>query len=602
MKYNNLKRIYKNKAFCALTVSSLFVPLLFSQSFVWAQDTDSTATVDTAAVETSSNEATTETTSTTLTTEATEQTAQQSLPAETQTSETEETAVSSVFSEATESSAAPRAFASDSVTILDPALKNAILAQLNLPADSKLTKADMEQLTILQLTDTAITSLSGLEYATNLATFSINGNLIIDDFSPLEQLTSLDYVTLQTPSLNSANFPDLSKSTQIVNLHLASTDIDNTVFEKIVKLKELDRLYLDSNMKITTIEPLNVLPKLTSLSVQFCGVTDFTCISTFPVLNYLSATGQNTGRQDPATKVGRLSLDYDAQNQTLFLPFSMMPNRLTNFDGYVLPFTTSNSASQTYLDFNDVRLPVNRLAITDDGITVLDVTEEEYYSINTIEYNARYNAPAGSYATPANYNFYAISSGTYLHKFIVTGQPVTIKYLDTAGNPLIPKENLTGMVGESFDVPAKTIPGYKLKETIGATSGTFTNTDQEVTFVYVEDTQPSSSTSDSSGSSNPDSSTSSSSNSSNSSSSTSSSSSAAALTPTTSSSDSGSANESLTNSNNHAGDPAGKTAESLSTKKLPTTGETSQNILVALGLTLIGLLSVSAVFRKKYVK
>jgi LPXTG-motif cell wall-anchored protein len=618
LKNTKLKPMYKNKTFCTLTISTLFVPLLFSQSFVWAEDTNNAATVNTSTVEvaTSSSEATTAT----LSIESTEATTEQTVSANTQTSETASTAISSAFSESSETIETPKAFASDSLTIPDPALKQAILTKLNLPAGSELTKADMEQLTNLTLNDTAITSLSGLEYATNLTTFSINGNLSIDDFSPLESLTHLDYVTLQTPSLNSANFPDLSKSTNIVNLHLGSTNIDNTAFDKIVKLKELDRLYLDSNMKITTIEPLSVLPKLTSLSIQFCGVTDFTCIPKFPALTDLSAFGRNTGRQDPATKVNRSSLDYDAQTRKLFLPFSMMPNRVTNFDGYVLPFTTSNSASNTYLDFNDVQIPGDRLEITDAGITVLDVTEDDYYAINTIEYNARINAPNGSYASPPNFAFYSISSGTYLHKFIVTGQPVTIYYQDTAGNELLPSEKETGMVGEAFNISPKIIPEYTLKETLGATSGTFTNTDQEVTFIYEKDTQPSSSTSDSSNSSSSSSSSSSTSNSSSSTSSSSSSStssssssstssnstsgtssSATAVIPTPVSSDSDSTNSTTADQSTHSNTSVNKTA-ALSRKKLPATGEAGQNSVLLFGLALLSLFSITVIFRKKHVK
>jgi LPXTG-motif cell wall-anchored protein len=603
LKNIKLKQLYKNKTFCTLTISTLFVPLLFSRSFVWAEDTNNAATINTSTVEetTSSSEATTAT----LTTESTGATTEQTVSANTQTSETASTAVSSASSEFTENAVTPKAFASDSVTIPDPALKQAILTKLNLPAGSDLTKTDMKKLTILELTDTAITSLSGLEYATNLGTFSINANLIINDFSPLESLTSLDYVTLQTSSLNSANFPDLSKSTKIVNLHLGATNIDNTVFDKIVKLKELDRLYLDSNMKITTIEPLSVLPKLTSLSIQFCGVTDFTCISKFPVLNNLAAHGQNTGRQDPATKVNRASLNYDAQTQKLFLPFSMMPNRVTNFDGYMLPFTKSNSASNTYLDFDDVQIPGNRLEITDAGITISDVTKDEYYAINTIEYNARIDAPAGSYASPPNFTFYSISSGTYLHKFIVTGQPVTIHYQDTAGNELLPSEEETGMVGDPFTISPKTIPGYTLKDTLGATSGTFTNTDQEVTFIYEKDTQPSSSTSSSStsssSSSTSSSSTSGTSSSTSSSSTSGTSSSATAVIPTPVSSDSDSTNSTTADQSIHSSTSVNKAA-ALSRKKLPATGETGQNNVLLFGLALLSLFSITVIFRKKHVK
>lgn len=91
-------------------------------------------------------------------------------------------------------------------------------------------------------------------------------------------------------------------------------------------------------MNITNIEPLKVLPNLKSLSVQFCGITDFTVIKDFPIMSDLAAFGQNTGRNDPPTTVTRSSLKYNEDEQSVYIPFSMMPNRMTNFDGYIPPF------------------------------------------------------------------------------------------------------------------------------------------------------------------------------------------------------------------------------------------------------------------------
>lgn len=442
---------------------------------------------------------------TTAQTTATEQTQEETLnsSASTESSSTEEmpetatevgTDTSSTAQEiavTTIPAAEPLAADADVVTIPDAALKQEILTTLNLPVGSDLTKTDMERLTSLDLNSSnsaQISSLSGLEYATNLATIYMNIDNKVTDFSPLEQLTSLTYVTLQTASLNSANFPDLTKSTGITNLNLGGTDIDNNVFPKITQLTQLKRIYLDSNMKITTIEPLKYLPNLTSLSVQFCGITDFTVIPEFPVLNNLAAFGQNTGRYDEPTTIGRSSLGYNVAQQTVFLPFSMMPNRMTNFDGYVPPFSTSNSASNTYLDFNGQQLPSNRLQITDQGITVSGVTEDEFKNITSFEYNARLNNPAGTYEQTDGFTFYAISSGTYLHQFNVLddGQPVTVQYKDTKGNELLPEETLTGFVGKTFAISTPEIAGYTLKETIGNPSGSFTNQEQTVTFIYEE--------------------------------------------------------------------------------------------------------------------
>nr|WP_223804565.1 hypothetical protein [Lactococcus protaetiae] len=280
------------------------------------------------------------------------------------------------------------------ISIPDSFLKQAIVSTLGLAAGSDVTQSDMARLTALTLNSAQISSFEGLEYAVNLSYIYMNVDNNITDFSPLAQLSSLTMVYLQTSSLTSSNFPDLSKSTGLTNLSLAGTSIDDNVLPKLAKLTSLTSLNLDSNMNITTFAPLKTLPNLKSLNVQFCGITDFTVINQFPVLNNLAAFGQNTGRNDLPTTIGRSSLDYNSDNQTLFLPFSMMPNRMINFDGYIPPFTTSNTASNTYLDFNGVQLSADRLQIDEQGITVLGVTEDEFKNITSFEYNARINNPA----------------------------------------------------------------------------------------------------------------------------------------------------------------------------------------------------------------
>lgn len=154
-----------------------------------------------------------------------------------------------------------------------------------------------------------------------------------------------------------------------------------------------------------------------------------------PALTQLAAFGQNNGRNDP-TDINAKELNYDTEKQTIYVPFfHYMPNRMTNYDGYVPPFTTSNSASQTYFDFNGVQLDSSRLTITDDGLTVSGVSGR-IRSAKTFKYNARLNNPAGTYNQPERFSFYAISAGTYLHQFNVqhtTASPgVTIKYVDDA--------------------------------------------------------------------------------------------------------------------------------------------------------------------------
>ncbi|STP32858.1 LPXTG-domain-containing protein cell wall anchor domain protein [Enterococcus casseliflavus] len=373
----------------------------------------------------------------------------------------------------------------------DPTLQSVVAKSLGIDV-SEITKEQMNKLQTLYIyaTDSAITDLTGLEYAINLSSFYMSGQNQITDFSVLLTLNNLVYVYLMGANVTDDNVPNFGDN--ITRLNLSSANVTDAVLSKIVNMKGLESLSFESNMNITTIAPLVALPNLTELRIQFCAVTDFTVINEFPKLSSLAAFGQNTGRNDAITSLSAKQLNYDSDNQSFFVPFSIMPNRLTNFDGYQPPFTTSNSTSQTYFDLNGVQLSSSRLSITEDGITVSEVTQNEFDSIETIKYNAFYNNPAGSYAQPDGYSFYAISSGTYLHQFSISHQEaaadVTVSYIDNEGNELKPSQKISGNIGESFDA---TTPKYKLeidwytlKEVRGNPVGTFSDAAQEVVYVY----------------------------------------------------------------------------------------------------------------------
>ncbi|MBC2170492.1 MucBP domain-containing protein [Listeria booriae] len=70
-----------------------------------------------------------------------------------------------------------------------------------------------------------------------------------------------------------------------------------------------------------------------------------------------------------------------------------------------------------------------------------------------------------------------------------TVQPVTVRYVDDQGEVLAPEECLTGILGEAYEVQAKTIDGYQLTEEPVNRIGTFGTEAQTVTFVYTKETK-----------------------------------------------------------------------------------------------------------------
>lgn len=374
----------------------------------------------------------------------------------------------------------------------DPTLQSIVAKALGIEV-SEITKEKISKMQTIYIysTDSALADLSGLEYATSLSSFYMNGTNQISDFSVLTKIDSLVYAYLMGANVTDDSVPDFGDN--FTRLNLSSANVTDAVYPKILEMKNLESLTFESNMNITTIAPLATLPNLKELRIQFCAVSDFTVINNFPVLENLAAYGQNTGRSDGVTTISAKELNYDAATQSFFVPFSIMPNRLTNFDGYVPPFSTSNSQSQTYFDLNGVQLPSSQLSITDQDVTVSDITPEEFEGIHTMKYNSRLNNPAGTYAQPDGFSFYAISSGTYLHQFAINHQEaaadVTVEYVDTDGNEIHAPQVITGNVGDDYDATTDvyklTINGYTLDTKQLPKNGTGVMSDQAQTVTYV---------------------------------------------------------------------------------------------------------------------
>ena len=71
-------------------------------------------------------------------------------------------------------------------------------------------------------------------------------------------------------------------------------------------------------------------------------------------------------------------------------------------------------------------------------------------------------------------------------KKTVSAQDVTVRYSDEDGNPIADTVTLSGKVGESYTSEQKSIEGFTFKEVKGATTGTFTEQEQEVTYIYTK--------------------------------------------------------------------------------------------------------------------
>ncbi|WP_221772784.1 LapB repeat-containing protein [Listeria farberi] len=307
--------------------------------------------------------------------------------------------------------------AQDIVNIPDPVLKSYLNGLLGQPSTSDITEAQMDTIINVTINNSSLKDLTGLDYAHNLIFLNLT-NTGVTDYSLVTKITSLTNLNISGDNLTTNSLPNLNGLENLNNLTLTSGKLDNSALTKFNKIPNLTFLNLDSNPAITNVMPLKLLPDLTTLFIQFCGVNDFRGIDSFPKLTNLSAYGQNVGNAVLInSKIKSSSLNYNETNQTIFVPFTLMTERSINFDGYLFPFTTNTGSSNTYFTLNGVQISGDRLSITDTGITVNGITKDYFDSITKMEYNARYDNPAGSYPTPPNFNRYSVSAGTYDHFF-----------------------------------------------------------------------------------------------------------------------------------------------------------------------------------------
>ncbi|WP_428206105.1 MucBP domain-containing protein, partial [Enterococcus faecalis] len=82
----------------------------------------------------------------------------------------------------------------------------------------------------------------------------------------------------------------------------------------------------------------------------------------------------------------------------------------------------------------------------------------------------------------------------YVYKKIVTPpvkqSTITVRYMDEEGNQLIDPITKTDIVGKEYSTEQKTFDGYQFEKITGNASGVFTESDQEIVYVYKKVVTP----------------------------------------------------------------------------------------------------------------
>lgn len=174
------------------------------------------------------------------------------------------------------------------VYIPDVNLRAAVESALGKPAGALITVADMARLERLEADEAGISSLTGLETATDLERIEFRHNAI-SDLSPLARLTRLNNIKLRGNRIT-----DVSPLADLVNvdwLGLEENEItDLSPLRGLIKLKGIGI----SGNSVSNVSPLANLTSLEGIAAWNTRISDFSPLANSPSLRWLEFSGNRS--------------------------------------------------------------------------------------------------------------------------------------------------------------------------------------------------------------------------------------------------------------------------------------------------------------------
>jgi internalin A len=169
--------------------------------------------------------------------------------------------------------------------------------------------ANLTQLTSLHIDHNGLSSLSPLEGLTSLTQLWASNNQI-SDLAPLSSLTSLSFLDLGDNGIS--DISPLSSLTDLDNLSLYDNEI--TDISPLSSLAHLDRLRLDLN-QVKDISAVSALVSLDNLSIDYNQVEDIAPLSALVNLTELSLTQNSISDISALSPLVNLVVLYLGDNQ-----------------------------------------------------------------------------------------------------------------------------------------------------------------------------------------------------------------------------------------------------------------------------------------------
>ena len=170
----------------------------------------------------------------------------------------------------------------------DANLEAAVKGALGKPLSEEMSTAELATLTMLELENSGVANLSGLEYCTNLTELILWGHQA-SDLSPLSPLTSLTRLYLIGGSADKrGQIRDISPLSSLTNLRVLDIGYNQiSDISPLSSLTNLTNLLLWEN-QISDLSPLSSLTNLIVLDLMLNDITDIHSLSSLANLEVLT--------------------------------------------------------------------------------------------------------------------------------------------------------------------------------------------------------------------------------------------------------------------------------------------------------------------------
>ena len=247
------------------------------------------------------------------------------------------------------------------ITIADEHLANAIREELELNEGDPITKGDLDTLYFLELYSLPITTLNGLEHATNLDSLHISDCNELTDISAINNHANLQTLQIIINDTTSINYSTLNNLPSLKRLTLNDENITNIDFIKnFTGLTQLD-LYHTS---ITKIKALENLTDLVDLNISYTMCDSLDGIENLSKLEVLNCNSCNVSDLEPLKNLTSLEAIHFSNNN--IVDISPLKN-LTNLDSINLNNNniTDISALENLDKLNSIALGSNKITSVD---------------------------------------------------------------------------------------------------------------------------------------------------------------------------------------------------------------------------------------------